>query len=274
MRRESAVTQPGLGVILVFRDATVERKAQEVMRKTERLAAAARLSATMAHEINNPLQAVGTLVYLARSTPGAPPEIVHHLSLADQELNRVAHITQQTLGFYRDTPANEPIDLPALIDSVFSLYANRLQGKAIRVNRQYSDCPPLRGASGELKQVVSNLVANAADAVGMRGSIAVTVGPIEKNGVTKVQILVEDDGPGIPAEHMQSIFEPFFTTKKDVGTGLGLWLSREIVERLGGSIEVVPREYGLSGAAFSILLPTGSSRPGNAQDNHGREFLP
>jgi signal transduction histidine kinase len=262
-----------LGVILVFRDATNERKAQEVMRKTERLAAAARLSATMAHEINNPLQAVGSLVYLARSTPGAPPEIVRQLSLADQELTRVAHITQQTLGFYRDSPVSESVDLPALIDSVFTLYSSRLQGKAIRVERHFGDCPRVRAGSGEVKQVVSNLVANAADAVGMRGTIAVTLKSVEKAGSAMVQILIEDDGPGIPREHMQRIFEPFFTTKQDVGTGLGLWLSKEIVERHGGSLEVVPRESGLTGAAFSILLPLAVSLPGPAADNGGGERM-
>jgi PAS domain S-box-containing protein len=255
-----------LGVILVFRDATNERKAQEVMRKTERLAAAARLSATMAHEINNPLQAVGSLVYLARSTPGAPPEIVRQLSLADQELKRVAHITQQTLGFYRDSPVSETVDLPALIESVFALYANRLLSKAIRVERHYGDCPPVRTGSGELKQVVSNLVANAADAVGQSGTIAVTLRTKETAGRTLVEILVEDDGPGIPAEHLEQIFEPFFTTKQDVGTGLGLWLSKEIVERHGGSIEVVSGESGLTGAAFSVLLPRAASLPGAAAD--------
>jgi len=262
-----------LGVILVFRDATKERKAQEVMRKTERLAAAARLSATMAHEINNPLQAVGSLVYLAMSTPGLSPEIVRQLSLADQELKRVAHITQQTLGFYRDSPANESVDLPALVESVITLYANRLQSKAIHVIRNYSDCPPVRAASGELKQVISNLVANAADAVGKQGTIAVTLRPAEKAGSTGVQILVEDDGTGIPIENRDRIFEPFFTTKQDVGTGLGLWLSREIVERHGGSIEAISRESGLAGAAFSILLPAAATLPSGAASNDGSELV-
>jgi PAS domain S-box-containing protein len=261
-----------LGVILVFRDATTERRAQELMRKTERLAAAARLSATMAHEINNPLQAVGSLVYLAKSSPDASPQVVEQLSLADQELKRVAHITQQTLGFYRDSPVTERIDLPALIESVFTLYGNRLRGKAIRVIRNFSDCPPVRATSGELKQVISNLVSNAADAVAKDGTIAVTVRPIEKAGGTLVQILVEDDGPGIPAELMGQIFEPFFTTKQDVGTGLGLWLSKEIVERHGGSIEVTSPEFGLAGAVFSILLPNVANHPLDAAGNDGSEL--
>jgi PAS domain S-box-containing protein len=262
-----------LGVILVFRDVTNERKAQEAMRKTERLAAAARLAATMAHEINNPLQAVESLVYLAKSTTGALPEIVTLLDLADQELKRVAHLTQQTLGFYRDSLATESVDMAALIESVLTLYANRLQHKGIRVNRQYSDCPPMQAASGELKQVISNLVANAADAVGRDGTIAVSLRRTEKAGNTMLQILVEDDGPGIPVENMQRIFEPFFTTKQDVGTGLGLWLSKEIVERHGGCIEVISSELGLTGAAFSILLPCAVDLPGAPANDDGSKFI-
>jgi PAS domain S-box-containing protein len=261
-----------LGVILVFRDATGERKTQEAMRRTERLAAAARLAATMAHEINNPLQAVESLVYLAQSTPGALPEIVKLLGLADQELKRVSHLTQLTLGFYRDSPSTEPVDMPALIESVLTLYANRLQQKGIRVNRNYCDCPPMQGASGELKQVLSNLVANAADAVGKDGTISVTLRRTEKAGNAMLQILVEDDGPGIPAEHMDRIFEPFFTTKQDVGTGLGLWLTKEIVERHGGSIEVFCSELGLTGAAFSILLPFVVDLPGAVASDDESKF--
>jgi PAS domain S-box-containing protein len=258
-----------LGVILVFRDVTKERKHQELMRKTERLAAAARLSATMAHEINNPLQSVASLVYLAKSSPAATPEIVEQLNLADQELNRVAHITQQTLGFYRDSPATESVDLPNLIESVILLYANRLHGKAIRIDRNFGDCPPVQAVSGEVKQVISNLIANAADAVAKHGTITITLRPAEKAGKKMVQFLIEDDGLGIPAENMDHIFQPFFTTKQDVGTGLGLWLSKEIVERLGGSIEVIPRESGLTGAAFSILLPCAGNLAAGAAGNNG-----
>jgi PAS domain S-box-containing protein len=250
-----------IGVVLVFRDVTNDRKAQETMRKTERLAAAARLSATMAHEINNPLQAVGSLVYLARSTPGVPPPVVEHLTLADQELKRVANITQQTLGFYRDPHVTEFVDMPAVVESVIALYSNKLRSKDIRVKRHFGDCPPVRAASGEIKQVISNLVANAADAVGNHGTIAVTLGNIEDAGRCIMQILIEDDGPGIPPEHIQHIFEPFFTTKQDVGTGLGLWLSKEIVNRYGGTIQLVSRGRGMPGAAFSILLPSAASTP-------------
>jgi len=244
-----------LGVVLVFRDVTTERKAQEAMRTTERLAAAGRLAATMAHEINNPLQAVSGLVFLSRTAPGVPDAVVLQLTRAEQELQRVAHIAQQTLGFYRESRAAESINMQALVESVFELYSNKLKSKNIRIERYFSQCPPVKAPSGEIKQVISNLVVNAADAVHNQGTIAITLGSVEQTGKTMSHILVEDDGPGIPPEYKPHLFEPFITTKRDVGTGLGLWLAKEIVERNGGTIQVVPRAEGKQGAAFSILLP-------------------
>jgi PAS domain S-box-containing protein len=257
-----------LGVVLVFRDVTNERKAQEAMHRTERLAAASRLSATIAHQINNPLQAVASLVYLSRTMPDLPKTIDWQLSLAEQELQRVAHIAQQALGFYKESRANESVDMPALVESVLALYSNKLKSKDIRIERHFGDRPWVQAAPGELKQMISNLVVNAADAVGDQGTIAITLGSVEQEGRTMVHILVEDDGPGIPPEYKPHLFEPFFTTKQDVGSGLGLWLTREIVERHGGGIEVVARTDGKPGAAFSILLPI-TSNPISAAGDSG-----
>ena len=151
--------------------------------------------------------------------------------------------------------------MPALIESVFALYSNKFRSKDIRIERHFGECPRVRAVSGEIKQVVSNLIANAADAVGQKGTIAVTLGSIEKDGETMLQMLIEDDGAGIPPEHLQHLFEPFFTTKKNVGTGLGLWLTKEIVDRYGGSIEVRPRVNGAAGTAFLITLPCAANPP-------------
>ena len=162
-----------VGVVLVFRDATNERKSQEILRKTEKLAAAARLAATVAHEINNPLEAVTNLIYIAKATPGLPDETTQHLTFAEQELDRVSHITRQTLGFYRESTAPGPVEVPALVESVLRLYSNKLGAKNITVQRDFRECFPVHGLSGELKQVISNLIANAADAVGINGTIRV-----------------------------------------------------------------------------------------------------
>ena len=246
-----------IGVVLVFRDVTNERRTQDLARKSEKLAAAARLSATVAHEINNPLEAVGNLIYIAKANPNAPPEIVRSLSIAEQELERVAHITRQTLGFYRESNEAEQIDIPALIDSVFRLYSNKLNSKNIRVERKFCSCPPTLGVPGELKQVISNLVSNAIDAVAPNGKIFLRLQSVEDSNGGRIQIVIEDNGPGIPTEHLDRIFEPFFTTKKDVGTGLGLWITKEIIERHGGTITVSsPNGNGpATGAAFVIDLP-------------------
>jgi PAS domain S-box-containing protein len=245
-----------IGVVLVFRDVSKERHSQEIMRKTEKLAAAARLAATVAHEINNPLEAVVNLVYIAKASPGTPPVVVEHLTLAEQELERVAHITRQTLGFYRESSTPESIEVPALIDQVLALFSNKLHVKNITVTRDFGECKPILGMPGELKQVLSNLISNAAEAAGPNGNIRIAVQSIEKLEGDAIQIVVEDDGPGIPKEDVHRIFEPFFTTKKDVGTGLGLWVTKEIVDRHGGSIAVLPRtEEERRGATFTIQLP-------------------
>jgi PAS domain S-box-containing protein len=246
-----------IGVVLVFRDATGERKSQELMRRTEKLSAAARLSATVAHEINNPLEAIGNLIYIAKAMAGSSPDVIRHLELAEQELERVAHITRQTLGFYRESNEAEQIDIRTLIDSVLRLYSNKLTSKSIRVQREYAGCPALFGIPGELKQVISNLVSNAVDAVGTNGEIRFGLHGVDNGNGGRLQMVIEDDGPGIPAEHLERIFEPFFTTKKDIGTGLGLWVTKEIVERHGGSIRVTPQNGGdgLGGASFVIELP-------------------
>jgi PAS domain S-box-containing protein len=245
-----------VGVVLVFRDATEERRSQEVLRRTEKLAAAARLSATMAHEINNPLEAVGNLIYLAKGAPGTSAEVDHQLTLAEHELARVAHLTRQTLGFYRESNVPDEIEMATVIESVLTLYGNKLKAKNISVRREFGVCPPIRGLIGELNQAVSNLIANAADAVDPYGVIRIGLLCLERPEGNLVQLTIEDNGPGISAEHAELIFEPFFTTKKDVGTGLGLWVTREIVDRHGGTIEVKSRQTnGERGASFSILLP-------------------
>jgi PAS domain S-box-containing protein len=245
-----------VGVVMVFRDATVERKSQEVLRKTEKLAAAARLAATVAHEINNPLEAIGNLIYISKATEGLPESAFTNLSLAEEELSRVSHITRQTLGFYRESKQPNEVDLPTLVESVLNIYSNKLRTKNITLVRDFHDCPPIQALAGELKQAVANLVSNAADAVPHGGMICVRIDCHEDATTHIVKIIVEDNGPGIAAEHRDHIFEPFFTTKKDVGTGLGLWVTKEIIERHSGTVEVRSMNgTGPSGTAFSITLP-------------------
>jgi PAS domain S-box-containing protein len=245
-----------IGVVLVFRDATQERKNQEILRESEKLASAARMSATVAHEINNPLESVGNLIYIAKGTPGIPHSAAEALEIAEQELERVAHITKQTLGFYRESRVPGSIDIEALVEYVLKLYSNKLTNKNISVVREFEMCPPIKGLQGEIQQAISNLISNAADAVSDHGKIRIKLSCIEEDHRRDVQIRIEDDGPGIPPEHIERIFEPFFTTKKDVGNGLGLWVTKEIIDRHKGRIHVDSNiQSSLRGAAFSVLLP-------------------
>jgi PAS domain S-box-containing protein len=244
-----------IGVVLVFRDATHERKTQQALRESEKLAAAARMSATVAHEINNPLEAVGNLIYLAKRTLAMPPDATEYLELAEQELERVSHIARKTLGFYREFRVPEVVEIEELVEYVLRMHTNRLDAKQIRVERDYSACPGVVGLPGELKQAVSNLVSNAAEAVDYGGTIRVKLGCVGEAGTT-IQIRVEDNGPGISPELREKIFEPFFTTKKDVGTGLGLWVTKEIIDRHKGTIETdAPENGSLGGAVFKVILP-------------------
>jgi PAS domain S-box-containing protein len=251
-----------VGVVLVFRDASVERQTQEVLRKTEKLAAASRLAATVAHEINNPLEAIGNLLYIARTTPGVPPAAIEQLQLAEQEMERISHITRQTLGFYRESNHPTPIEVADLVESILKIHSNKFATKSITIQRDFAVCPPIQGMAGELKQVVANLISNAVDAAPTAGTIWIRLSSIENGDERFVRITIEDNGPGIAANHRNRIFEPFFTTKKDVGTGLGLWVSKEIVDRHGGTIQVSsPIGDGASGAAFHVHLPIVNSIP-------------
>jgi len=242
------------GVVMVFRDVTGEKQAQEVMRKAEKLAAAGRLAATVAHEINNPLEAVCNLIYIAKNSGSLPEDIVGYLNMAEQELDRVSHITRQTLGFYRDSSEPGPVPLRGVLESVLRLYENKLKSKSIAVEQKFAECPPVSGLQGEIKQLIANLISNGADAVAPGGKIRISMAPAEQGDGVKIKIA--DNGPGVPEKNRAHIFEPFFTTKEDVGTGLGLWVSKEIAERHGGRIELGRgTDDHLGGAVFTVFLP-------------------
>ncbi len=244
-----------VGVVLVFRDATQERHAQDLLRRAEKLATAGRLAATMAHEINNPLEAVGNLIYIAKTDEDLKPQTREHLELVEEQLARVSHITRQTLGFYRESAERSEVHIPALVDSVLKLYGNRLKTKGITVERNFREHPPIYGLLGELRQMMANLIANAVDALPTNGRLTISSTPHADEDGTGVEIRVADNGQGIPPENHHRVFEPFFTTKKDVGTGLGLWVAKEIAERHGGTIRLVSNGD-QQGAVFSIFLPS------------------
>jgi PAS domain S-box-containing protein len=240
-------------------DIQQKKDAEDSLLKAEKLAAAGRLAATVAHEINNPLEGAINLVYLARCTPALSPNLEALLQSAEEQLARVAHCARQTLGFYREFSATSFVQLPELMDDILQLCSVRLVAKKISVDRQYRTATPVVGMPGELRQLFSNLVVNALDASPTGGRLIVRIAEANlwrNTPVRGVRVTIADQGEGISRDNTLKIFEPFFTTKRDVGTGLGLWVSREIVERHRGSIRfrssAVP---GRSGTVFSVILP-------------------
>lgn len=242
-------------------DITLRKQSEQMLRRFERLTAAARLSAAMAHEINNPLGAVVNLIYLVKNLPGLPATADQMLQQAEQELNRVAHATRQALGFYRESASPESIDVPALMEAVLELCSTKLISKHISIKRTFSECAPILGVLGEVKQAVSNVIANAIEAVPKGGVIGIGIQSVPGDGEGAAEIVIADNGPGIAQEDVDKIFEPFFTTKGGTGMGLGLWVARDIVERHGGTIRVSPRRQGSEsgGTTVTIEFPRESS---------------
>jgi PAS domain S-box-containing protein len=226
---------------------------ESLLRRTEKLAAAGRLAATVAHEINNPLEAVSNLLYLSLHEDGLPVVSKRYLRMANEELRRVGHIVSQTLGFYRESGAPQSIDLRALVDDVLALYQRRLDARQIRVTRSMEKAI-VEGVPGELRQVVANLLSNALDAMEPYGVLSIEV----RSQKEEVRLSISDTGHGISTPVLQHIFEPFFTTKKDVGTGLGLWVSKGIVEKHQGRLDVMSSQRDEDhGTAFVMTLPRG-----------------
>ncbi len=239
-------------------DVTSQKRAEEALIRTEKLAAAGRLAASISHEINNPLEAVTNLLYLVETNPKLDDNNRGLLQQAQAELKRVSHITTHTLRFYRDPTKAVPLKISELIDSVITLYQGRIKQGGIKINRRYRDLSEYVGFSGELRQVLANLIGNALDAMRKGGTLHLRVHQAHDltSGASGLRILVADSGHGMSHETLRRVFEPFFTTKESIGTGLGLFVSKEIVEKSGGSIAVKSSDRpGCSGTVFSIFLP-------------------
>jgi signal transduction histidine kinase len=232
-----------------------DKLAADALRKSEKLAVAGRLAASIAHEINNPLEAVTNLHFLMRSSQSLD-EVLNYLTIADHELQRVVEITSQTLRFYRASSVASAVNMATVVDSVLKLYNRRLSTNRIRVDRRYRPGAELVGSGGELRQVVANLISNALDAMPNGGTLRIRVGPSAEhyNGRRKgIRVVVADTGVGIPAMIRGKILEPFVSTKQDTGTGLGLWISSEIVRKHGGVVKFRSRVG--KGTVFSVFLP-------------------
>jgi signal transduction histidine kinase len=237
-------------------EAAARLRAEDALRRSEKLAATGRLAASIAHEINNPLEAISNAIYLARSSPS---DIAEYLKIADGELARVAQITKQTLGFYRETASPGVVRISALLDELLDLYSRKLDAKDLSVRKQYRDELDIWGLEGELRQVFANQIANAIYAMPRGGCLTVRIRKTKswRNGQRPgTAISLVDNGSGISQGSLNKIFDPFFTTKGDFGNGLGLWITHDIVTRHGGEIYVRSNARpGESGTIFTTFLP-------------------
>lgn len=245
-----------IGSSKIARDISARKQMERLLVQSEKLAAAGRMAATVAHEINNPLEAVLNLIFLARATCAHESETYGYLETAEKELERVSHIARQTLGFYRDTGTPTKVVIDELLNNVLAVYRSKLNSKSIAVDYQLEALRPLTASRGELLQVFSNIISNSIDALEPGGRLHIETREVADAETAGIQILVRDEGSGIQAAHLARIFEPFFTTKERHGTGIGLWVAKELVEKHGGRIQIVScTEAGNSGTTVFIFFP-------------------
>jgi PAS domain S-box-containing protein len=252
-----------IGVVLVFRDITMERRTQEALLANEKLAVAGRLAATIAHEIHNPLDSVSNLLYLMRNS-ASPEESRQFMDMAEQELARVTQISRAMLGLYRESRAPVPVDLKEMLEEILLLMDRRLASLGVAVASDLPASISVGAFPAELRQVFTNLIANAAEAAGSGGEVSIRVIPQAAGTNADGQklsegaaVVIADNGPGIAADVRPHLFQPFFTTKGVNGTGLGLWVSRGIINKHGGIIELTSNTGGSAhGTAVRVFLST------------------
>jgi PAS domain S-box-containing protein len=231
-----------IGIVVVFRDITMERKTQDALIANEKLAVAGRLAATIAHEIHNPLDSVSNLLYLMRNG-ASPEESSQFMDMAEQELTRVTQISRAMLGLYRESKAPVAVDLREMLQEILLLLERRLTDLGVAVSTNIPKPICVAAFPAELRQVFTNLLTNAAEAAGPGGEIKVSITPqaagVDAAGKTipaGATVTIADNGAGVQEDIQPYLFQPFFTTKGEHGTGLGLWVSRGIINKHGGTI--------------------------------------
>jgi PAS domain S-box-containing protein len=256
-------------VLEIIHDITRQMEVEETLRRAEKLAAMGRVAGIVAHEINNPLDAVTNTFYLLRDHPSLDEDARYLARMGEQELGRISHITKQTLSFYRESSEPVLLSIADVIDDVLELQSRVLQLNTIRLQKDYRSRGLMHGFPGELKQVFLNLIGNAIQATPAGGRIRVRLhDPLRRGKRTGTCISICDTGSGISTEHARRLFEPFFTTKATKGTGLGLWISKGIIQKYEGTIQF-----------RSLKLPSGNVTcfnifiPGTVSQVRGPELL-
>jgi PAS domain S-box-containing protein len=252
-----------IGIVLVFRDITIERKTQDALIANEKLAVAGRLAATIAHEIHNPLDSVSNLLYLMRNG-ATPEESSQFMDMAEQELARVTQISRAMLGLYRESKAPVVVDLREMLQEILFLLERRLSDSGVAAKTDIPGPISVAAFPAELRQVFTNLITNAAEAAGSGGEIKISIMPqaagVDAAGLKLLAgatVMIADNGAGVPEDVRPHLFQPFFTTKGEQGTGLGLWVSRGIINKHGGTISLQSDTSKTAhGTVVSVFLAT------------------
>jgi PAS domain S-box-containing protein len=245
-----------VGASKVLRDISDRKRIQRSLIQAEKLAASGKMAATIAHEINNPLESILNLIYLARTNSSHPEQVNAFLNTAESELVRLSHIAKQTLGFYRENMSPVRGSLNELVRDTLKIYAPKLSAAGVAVQARLESNQQLMMKKGEIMQVISNLVANASYAMPHGGTLIVCVEDVLLDGRDGLLLVVEDNGVGISKENLPRVFEPFFTTRSSIGTGIGLWVAKQFIEGHGGKMEVhSSTDAGTHGTRMSIFLP-------------------
>jgi PAS domain S-box-containing protein len=251
------------GIVLVFRDVTMEKRTRQALVSSEKLAVAGRLAASIAHEIHNPLDAVSNMLYLM-SSGTSPEENAQFVAMAQQEIARVTQISRSMLSLYRESTAPVPVNIKDILDSTLVLLDHMIHENRCSIATSFSGDLTVSGFPSELRQVFTNLVVNAIEAAGDEGKIVIEATHLppgsNRHGERRedgVLVEVVDSGPGIDESASPNLFQPFFSTKGEQGTGLGLWVSRGIIRKHGGSINLLsrPDTHGAIARVFLATVP-------------------
>jgi PAS domain S-box-containing protein len=250
-----------VGASKILRDITGKKLMEASLLQAEKIAAAGRMAATIAHEVNNPLEAVTNLIYLAKLNAEDPEQVRGYLGVAENEVMRVSHIAKQTLGFYRENAVAVEVSLAELVDNAIHIYESKCRDAGIGIEKNLKSTRLAMLRKGEMLQVISNLIANAIYAMPSGGTLTISVEDVQLEGGDGVVLKIADSGVGIPAEQLPRIFEAFFTTRNTIGTGIGLFVAKQFVEGHRGKITVESSTDAVShGTTMSIFLPCEDTR--------------
>jgi PAS domain S-box-containing protein len=251
-----------IGASKIARDISDKKRVERLLLQSEKLAATGRMAAAIAHEINNPLESLINLIFLARQSSASEGKVYKLLMTAEGELERVAHIARQTLGYYKDTGSPTEVYLHDLLENILIVYNSKIVATGIAVDRRFDDLQKISVSKGEMLQVFSNIIANSIDAMRHGGVLNIAVRKVLGAAADGIQVVIRDNGVGIEQGNLARVFEPFFTTKGSLGTGIGMWVVKQLIERRGGQIAIASgTDQKDSGTTVTVFIPFAHPAP-------------